>query len=69
MDLVFDLLKTLRKHDSIHVVVDRFSKMAHFIPTFDASHVAKFVFNEIVRLQGLSKTIMSDRNIKFISYY
>ena len=69
---MLELPKTLRKHDSILVVVDHFSKMAHFIPcskTFDASRVAKLIFNEIMRLHGLSKTIVSDRDVKFTSYF
>ena len=72
MDFVLGLLETLRKHDSILVIVDRFSKIAHFIPyskTFNASRVAKLVFNKIVRLHGLPKTIVSDRDVKFTSYF
>jgi hypothetical protein len=56
----------------ILVIVDRFTKYAHFVPIrhpFSAKTIAKVVFDNVVKLHGLPKTIVSDRDKVFTSTF
>ena len=54
--------------DAIWVMVDRLTKSAHFFPIHDTwgmERLAQLYVKEIVRLHGIPKDIVSDRDRRF----
>lgn len=69
LDFVEGLPKS-EGYDVILVVIDKFTKYAHFLALahpFTTLQVAKLYFNQIYRLHGLSQAIISDRDKVFTS--
>lgn len=72
MDLITDLPRTLHGHDSILTVVDRMSKMVHFIPTVKtctAETVAQLIIDNVCTKHGLPQSIVSDRDPRFTAKF
>jgi hypothetical protein len=72
MDFIVGLPNTSLRHDSIWVIVDRLTKTAHFLPvhtTYNVKKYAKIYLDQIVRLHGIPKTIISDRGAHFIARF
>jgi hypothetical protein len=64
MDFIDGLPKS-EGYSVILVAVDRLTKYAHFMPLkhpYTSSSVALVFFNNIVKLHGVPKTIVSDRD-------
>ncbi|CAI7887102.1 unnamed protein product [Closterium sp. NIES-54] len=71
LDFITGLPSTSRGHDSILVVIDKFSKMGHFIPTnatATAEATARLFFDRIITIHGIPATLISDRDPKFTSF-
>ena len=72
IDFIIGLPKTKYQQDSVMVVVDTLTKAAHFIPvksTFGTAQVADVFLKEIVRLRGVPKVIVSNRDVKFTTAF
>jgi hypothetical protein len=72
MDFIVGLSKTQSGYDSIWVIVDRLSKVAHFIlvkTIYKGSKLAELYIARIVCLHGMPKKIVSDRGTQFTSKF
>ena len=72
MDFITGFPRTMRQHDSIMVVADILTKVAHFIPvkyTFLAREVAQVFIRGVVRLHGVPKKILLEKDAKFTSKF
>jgi hypothetical protein len=72
MDIVVGLPLTSHRHNSILVIFYKLTKSAHSIPvrdTYDVTDVACVFISEVIRLHGLPKKIISDRDSRFTSRF
>ena len=72
MDFITGLPTSSRGNDSIWVIVDRLSKVAHFLPvktTYQSLKLAELYIARIVSLHGVPKNIVSDRGTQFTSRF
>ncbi|GJZ32606.1 putative reverse transcriptase domain-containing protein [Tanacetum coccineum] len=72
MDFIIKLPKTSNGHDTIWVIVDRLTKLAHFIPTRETNSMetlTRLYIKEIVSRHGVPISIISDRDSHFTSRF
>ncbi|KAI3814287.1 hypothetical protein L1987_19038 [Smallanthus sonchifolius] len=72
MDFITKLLHTSRGHDSIWVIIDRFTKSAHFLPIredYRVKKLAQIYIDEIVSHHGVPLNIISDHDRRFTSRF
>jgi hypothetical protein len=72
MDFIVGLPHTQAEYDLIWVIVDRLTKVAHFIPvkmTYSGAKLAELYMSRIVCLHGVPKKIVSNRGSQFTSKF
>jgi hypothetical protein len=72
MDFIVGLPRTQAGYDLIWVIVDRLTKVAHFIPvktTYSSVKLAELYMSKIMCLPRVPKKIVSDRGSQFTSKF
>jgi hypothetical protein len=72
MDFIVGLPITQSGYDSIWVIIDRFSNVAHFISvktTYKGAKLTELYIAGIMCLHGVPKKIVSDRGTQFTSRF
>jgi transposase InsO family protein len=72
MDFILRLRHTQAGYDSKWIIVDRLTKVAHFIPvrtTYSGAKLVELYMSRIVCLHGVPKKIVSDRGSQFTSKF
>jgi hypothetical protein len=72
MDFIVGLPRTPKGHDSIWVIVDRLTKVAHFIAVrndYRVERLADLYIEHILRLHGAPTSIVSDRGMQYVSKF
>ena len=72
MNFVSDLSRTQKIRDAIWVIVDRLTKSAHFLlinMKYLLEKLAKLYLDEIIRLHDIPVSIVSDRDLRFVSKF
>ena len=72
MDFVTKLPPTHEKHDAICVIVDRLTKLAHFITykiSYSVEKLSRLYIQQVVQLHGVPASITSDRDPRFTSRF
>jgi hypothetical protein len=70
MDFIVGLPRTAKGFDSIWVIIDRLTKIAHFLPvktSYPVLTYAQIYIARILSLHRIPKTIVSDRGPQFVS--
>ena len=72
MDFMSGFPRASSGQDAVWVIVDRLTKTAHFLPikmTYSMDRLAELYIKEIIRLHGISVSIVSNRDPRFTSRF
>ena len=72
MDFVSGIPRIQRGHDAIWVIADRLTKSVHFLSInmkYFLKKLVKLYLDEIIRLYRIPVSIVSDRNLRFVSRF